>query len=133
MRILVCGSRDWPSGNQIIGRFLDGFKDLNPTIIQGEARGADIQARQWAETNDMECISFPANWKIEGKRAGYIRNQRMLDEGKPDLVLAFVSKPLPESRGTAMMVEIARSAGKRVYVIERHFTPLPPPPRRTGI
>jgi hypothetical protein len=44
-------------------------------------------------------------------KAGPIRKQQMLDEGKPDLVVAF-----PGGRGTAHMVRIARAAG--IEVIE---------------
>jgi hypothetical protein len=42
----------------------------------------------------------------------------MLDEGKPDVVWAFVDKPLAESRGTADMVRRAKKAGVPVFVTE---------------
>ena len=42
----------------------------------------------------------------------FLRNQRMLDEGKPDLVVAF-----PGGRDTADMVRRARSAGVEVVEI----------------
>lgn len=45
------------------------------------------------------------------RSAGPKRNQRMLDKGKPDLVLAF-----PGGDGTADMVRKAKSAG--VPIIE---------------
>lgn len=48
---------------------------------------------------------FPRS-ATNGKAAGPIRNQRMLDEGKPDLVVAF-----PGGRGTADMVRRAKAAG----------------------
>jgi hypothetical protein len=48
-----------------------------------------------------------------------VRNQHMLDNGHPDLVAAFVDKPLSESKGTADMVRRAIVAGVPVYVIER--------------
>jgi hypothetical protein len=51
-------------------------------------------------------LSFPANWKQYGKSAGYRRNTQMLEEGKPDIVIAF-----PGGRGTEMMCEIAETAG----------------------
>ena len=49
---------------------------------------------------------FPADWKVRGRAAGHIRNQQMLDEGRPHLVVAF-----PGGRGTADMVRRARAAG----------------------
>lgn len=50
--------------------------------------------------------------RLEGKAAGPIRNQRMLDDGKPDRVLAF-----PGGRGTANMVKLAKAAGVPVHEI----------------
>ena len=53
-----------------------------------------------------------ADWAKHGRKAGPIRNQRMIDEGRPDLVVAF-----PGGTGTADMVERARVAGIRVIEI----------------
>ena len=49
-----------------------------------------------------------------GKRAGPLRNQRMLDEGKPDLVVAF-----PGGGGTKDMVRRAVKAGVSVHEVNR--------------
>lgn len=49
-------------------------------------------------------IEFPALWDKHGRAAGPIRNTQMLDEGRPDLVLAF-HRDLSESKGTRNMVE----------------------------
>lgn len=75
-------------------------------IIHGGARGADALAGEWAECFGVPFRVFPANWDRDGKAAGPIRNQRMIDEGKPDLVIVF-----PGGRGTADMVMRARKAG----------------------
>ena len=45
------------------------------------------------------------DWKKYGKKAGPLRNQQMLEEGKPDLVVAF-----PGGNGTADMVRRAKKA-----------------------
>lgn len=54
-----------------------------------------------------------ADWDGLGRKAGPIRNQRMLDEGKPDLVVAF-----PGDKGTADMVRRARTASLEVLEIQ---------------
>ena len=59
----------------------------------------------------LPCAVYRADWEGLGRKAGPIRNQQMLDEGKPDLVVAF-----PGGRGTANMMRIAREAG--IEVIE---------------
>jgi hypothetical protein len=65
---------------------------------------------------------FPADWDKYGKAAGPIRNKQMLDEGKPQAVIAF-SYDLARSRGTANMVAQARDAGLPVWL------PLPQAPQ----
>jgi hypothetical protein len=80
-------------------------------IVSGMATGADNAAVDWATTNWLKVHEFPADWKKHGKGAGPIRNQQMIDEGKPNLVVAF-----PGGNGTADMVRRAKKAG--IEVIE---------------
>jgi len=114
MRVLVCGGRDF-ADVPMMNRVLTKCKEENgiDVIIQGEAQGADRMARFWAEENGIEVEKYPALWHKYGKRAGYVRNQQMLDEGYPDLVVAFAG-----GRGTSMMVNLARNAGVRVMEIK---------------
>ncbi len=49
-----------------------------------------------------------------GKSAGSIRNQQMIDEGKPDLVVAF-----PGGFGTKDMVRRAKKHNIEVIIIDR--------------
>lgn len=121
MRVLVCGSRDFTDRRIVytvlVGMTYFSFKSDSPVVvIEGGALGADRFAAEWAEGSNH--LRFPADWTKHGKAAGPIRNQTMLDEGKPDIVVAFVNKPLAESRGTADMVRRARKAGVPTYVIE---------------
>lgn len=132
-RVLVCGSRTW-TDRFIIATVLNGFleeailnfQDL--IIIEGCAPGADYWAHHFfdgpcqtekggthAAHAHVKHEHYPADWERYGKRAGYIRNQRMLDEGTPDIVMAFRSEG--ESRGTDMMVGLARKAGIPTYVV----------------
>lgn len=107
MRLLVCGGRDF-SDTARAYRVLDKLHRTHgvEVVIEGHARGADRIAGYWARRNGIDNLKFPADWDTHGKAAGAIRNQQMLDEGKPDLVLAF-----PGGRGTADMVQRARAAG----------------------
>ena len=70
-------------------------------------------AGSWAKAFGYEVQKFPANWKEYGKRAGYIRNAQMLNEGKPDLVVAF-----PGGKGTQMMIKLAKAAGVKVVEVK---------------
>lgn len=129
IKVLVCGGRDFGATEQeyhFIARTLntiffdkgwihapDEYGNWLPdvVIISGEARGVDRAAASYASTNWTGYEGYPADWETHGKKAGILRNVRMLEEGKPDLVVAF-----PGGRGTAHMVKIAKEAG--VPVIE---------------
>lgn len=123
MKVLVCGSRDFK--DQLIIRFdLTElmYKHNDLIVIEGGAAGADRIAQRWAKDmiglvdyTKVDLVTVPADWDKHGKAAGYIRNQEMLDM-KPDLVLAYVCKPLAESRGTNDMVTRAKKAGVKVKV-----------------
>lgn len=107
MRVLVCGGRDFTDTASAY-RELDRLhrEYAFDVVIEGDAKGADRIAGYWARKNRVDNLKFPADWTRYGKRAGYMRNRQMLDEGKPDLVVAF-----PGGRGTTMMMELAREAG----------------------
>lgn len=82
-------------------------------IIAGAAKGVDSVAIDWAVVNWCMYEEYWADWNKHGKAAGHIRNKQMIDEGKPDLVIAF-----PGGRGTANMVSQARAAGIPVEEVE---------------
>lgn len=84
------------------------------TFISGKAKGADSLGEKYAKEWGAKVLEFPADWDKYGKRAGPIRNQQMLDEGKPDLVVAF---PTKNSKGTYHMIRIAKEAGVETIVI----------------
>lgn len=108
--VLVCGGReyaDWTTLHDVMGSI---HHDRRITkIIHGCARGADEMAGRWADLVDIPARKYYADWKTHGKAAGPIRNQEMLDDGRPDLVIAF-----PGGRGTADMIWRAQVAGVEV-------------------
>lgn len=132
-RILVCGGRkfgqvslDIPPENlaeavhnaQVEQAFLAATltkikerADIE-VLIEGNAKGADKLAGKWADENHVAHLTYPADWDKHKKAAGAIRNQQMLDEGKPTLVIAF-----PGGDGTKDMVRRAKKAGLPVYEV----------------
>lgn len=121
MKILICGGRVF-SNERLLRKSLDDllencvlFSDVsveNITVIHGDARGADRMAGNWAEGRGVRVVKYPADWKRYGNSAGPIRNQKMLDDERPDLVVAF-----PGGSGTADMCERAKKADVRVIHI----------------
>ncbi len=117
MRILICGSRHFNDYQKLCNEMdelnLDEVQLI--TIISGHARGADTLGEKYAEECGWELDVYPADWKTYGKRAGPIRNSKMLKEGKPDLVVAFRG---PNSRGTQNMIDQSLKAGVKIIVHE---------------
>lgn len=107
MRVLVTGGRDY-CGEGTLRYELDEINRSRgiSLLIEGGASGADEIAGKWAADRGVPFVVIVADWKRHGLKAGPIRNQRMIDEERPDLVLAA-----PGGRGTADMVRRARSAG----------------------
>ncbi len=114
MKLLVCGGRFYGVGRTSIAKaeqdylvkVLDDLHAATPVsmLISGDCSGADRLAQEWAQRMSIPTMIFPADWSL-GKKAGPIRNARMLVEGQPDLVMAF-----PGGVGTDSMVRLAKAA-----------------------
>lgn len=117
MRLLVCGDRNW-TDREYLYESLDAVHSSYgvEVVIEGEARGADILGRFWAKDRGIPVQPYPADWDQYKKAAGPIRNREMLNDGKPDAVIAFHPDIL-NSKGTRDMVNVARKAGVPVRVL----------------
>jgi len=104
MRVLICGDRNWRE-LQPIADCIESLP-LDTVIIHGNARGADKMADGLAHYRGLIVLSYPALWNQFGRAAGPIRNQQMLEDGKPDVV-AFFHNNLRNSKGTKDMVKIS--------------------------
>lgn len=109
MRVVVTGGRYY--GN--IRRVYEVLNSLGITeLAHGDCRsGADRIAQEWSESVKLDppARKFPADWARYGKCAGNIRNGVMLEQFKPDRVVAF-----PGGSGTNDCVKKARVLGIEV-------------------
>jgi len=122
MKILVCGGRKygyklessrWVKDMEVWNKGIDLIKSYKPTtIISGKAKGGDELGEHAAKTLSIPVEEYPADWYRHGKAAGHIRNQQMLDEGKPDLVIAFSG-----GKGTENMLIRSKKAGVEVVEV----------------
>jgi hypothetical protein len=83
-------------------------------IVVGDATGVDSVARKLAREKEWTLCVFVANWRKDGKKAGPIRNQKMI-ETNPDQVVAF---PRGASPGTRDTIRRAKSRGIVLDIIE---------------
>ena len=117
MRVLICGGREYNGYLHFASVMAKIEAEHGPfeAVIHGGAKGADWCAHLWANSpaGKRAEIEFKADWTTHGRKAGPIRNQQMIDEGRPDLVVAF-----PGGRGTADMVKRAQQANITTRIIE---------------
>ena len=125
-RLLICGDRFWRNYPRIFVCVQAAHSsDKIDVVIEGECRGADKMGRRAAEealgftVEAGTILPFPAKWSVYHNAAGPIRNQQMLDEGKPTEVWAF-HNDLEHSTGTRDMVRRALKAGLIVWLITEH-------------
>lgn len=122
MKVLVCGSRGWhdpePMDALIAGcEVLAEGRGERLTVIHGDAPGADRLAGRLGKQWGAKIVKEPADWDTHGKAAGPIRNQKMLDDHKPEIIYAF--RTTGKSNGTDDMVQRAEKAGVPTYVITK--------------
>lgn len=123
-RVLVTGTRAWRTAWTVHKALSELHREHERLVVIHGASpaGADSLAAQWvAQAADRQPgtvveIPVPADWEQHGRKAGPLRNQRMVDM-RPDLVLAFI---LDDSRGTADCVRRAEKAGIPVRRYERN-------------
>ena len=110
-QLAVTGGRNFNNREKVY-QTLDAVNRKRPItlLIHGAARGADSLSGSWAKSRQIPVREFHAEWDKFGKSAGHRRNRKMLDEGKPDGVVAF-----PGGRGTAGMVSETKRRNITIY------------------
>jgi hypothetical protein len=149
MRILVSGSRYWDD-YKTLRVVLAGFNALyeNLTIIEGGAPGADQLSQLFVQAHarpGLNLMTFLAKWRVhdrEGltpvkcwcppgqklcKPAGHRRNQLMIDEGNPAVLVSFKDglDPKLKSGGSEDMIRRAETAGIHIIHIDHGGTAWP--------
>lgn len=110
--LLVCGGRKY-SDKARLEQCLDSFHAWSNVdiLINGGATGADLLAKNWADSRGIHHATVPALWKHFDRSAGPKRNSAMLWL-RPSVLIAF-----PGGNGTASMVKLAKEEKLDVYLI----------------
>lgn len=108
-RVLITGSRTWTDWHTIeVAIREEALKELSDTVVvHGAADGADSLAGYLAQRMGLVVEVHPAEWKVYGRSAGFVRNRHMVGLGA-DVCLAFIKD---RSRGATMCARLAREAG----------------------
>ena len=116
---LVVGTRtftDYDLFCNILDKILSSKNEKTIIIVSGGANGADKLAEKYASDHNYHLIVFPAEWNEYGKKAGYVRNEKMheyIASKKERGVVAFWDG---KSKGTAQSFKLARKYGNQLMV-----------------
>lgn len=116
-KLLVCGSRTITDKEWIFSQ-IESYWYWNlacykfPVMIEGEARGVDSIAKDYAVENEWEIEAYPAEWDKYGKSAGYIRNEIMVKACDECLILWDGS-----SKGTKHDIDLCEKYKKPYKVL----------------
>jgi hypothetical protein len=118
VRTIIAGSRTVTDYAVVCGAIESAGFHITE-VVSGTARGVDRMGERWATGHGVSVKRFPADWSQYGRRAGYLRNRQMAvyaseDPSGPGQLIAIQKD---NSRGTGHMIDLAREAGLRVYVL----------------
>jgi len=113
MRVLICAGRFYADTNTLT-RVLDLYHQSHPikVLIHGghQLLGASIEG--WARDADVHVVRYPANWAMHGRHAEIRRNLFMLDDCRPDIILALTG-----GDDTAECIKMAKRVGVKVIEV----------------
>lgn len=114
LKIIIAGSRtiQYHHYNFLITSIKESNFNISK-IICGEAKGADTLGKIYGIDNNIEILSFPANWCLYGKQAGILRNIEM-SKVADGLIALWDGK----STGTKHMISIMAQLNKPIYIKE---------------
>lgn len=117
-RIAIIGSRHYPRPAPVAA-YVSRLPP-NAVVVTGGAPGVDSTAEEAAAARGLETIVFHADWRQLGRRAGPIRNARIVAHA--ERVVAFWDGA---SRGTLNTVVLALRAGVPVEIYDCEGDPVP--------
>ena len=112
-RVIITGGRDfnnYPGLVKVMDKLLSNIND-EIIVVCGKARGADSLGEKYAKERGYTIRYFPADWDMNGRSAGYIRNEEMAQNA--DALVAFWNG---KSRGTQHMIKTAERYKLKIRV-----------------
>lgn len=112
-RLLITGSRSWNDVAVIESELRNVYRMYGSDVVLVSGAcptGADAQCERVAKIAGWLIETHPADWNKDGKRAGFVRNAKMVWLGA-DMCLAFIKD---ESAGAAHTAELATKSGIQV-------------------
>lgn len=99
MKVIVAGSRNVDDYKLVVDTIIRSGYTITE-VVSGCATGIDRLGEQWARANNIPIKEMPANWNLNGKAAGPMRNKLMAEYADAAVIIWD-----GESRGTRNMIE----------------------------
>ena len=115
MKTIIAGSRTI-TDLAMIDKAVRASGFVITELVEGGAQGVDSLAKIWAADIGLLITEFKADWKIYGRGAGTIRNQKMAEYA--DALIAVWDG---ESRGTKNMISLAKKLNLKCFI---YFIPI---------
>jgi hypothetical protein len=119
MNVVVTGSRDFKD-SALVFKTMDLFYHCIQNLFVGDAKGVDYFCYTWAVQRSVNYQMFTADWTMNGRAAGPMRNKDMLTsankktpENYPLILLAF-----PGGIGTENCVKQAKAMDIQVLRVQ---------------
>lgn len=110
MKVIIAGSRTFRDGFYLdlvnAAVKLSGYQI--DEVVCGGSEGIDLQGSRWADACGIQVRMMPADWKVQGKWAGPIRNADMaayadaliliwdgVSTGSADMLRKAIDKGMP--------------------------------------
>jgi hypothetical protein len=111
MKLAIIGSRNF-TNYSLLEQTLEPYKPKITLVISGAATGADSLGERWALSNKIKTLIFPADWNRFGKRAGFIRNEDIIQHC--DCCIAFWDGV---SKGTKHSISLCEKYNKPLKIV----------------
>lgn len=113
LKVIVAGSRGFDNYELLqekLDFYLRNHDDVE--IVSGTARGADRLGERYAIARGLPLKKFSANWNKYGKKAGYLRNEQMVNYA--DACVVFWDG---KSKGSKHTIDLAKKHGLKVRIV----------------
>ncbi len=113
MKVIIAGSRSF-SDYELMERNCDHMlqNQTDIEVVSGTADGADKLGEVYASNIGHRIKRFPADWKTYGRKAGFLRNEKMAKYA--DALIAFWDG---SSKGTEHMINLAKKHNLKIKVV----------------
>lgn len=113
MKISITGSRSFTNYFLFAEKINSFLQDNDVTaIISGGASGVDSLAKKYCKEKDILLVEFLPDWKQFGKRAGIIRNKKIIEAS--DFNIIFWDG---KSKGSKFNIDYCKKNNKKMEVV----------------